>query len=365
MNNNFYCVIMAGGVGSRFWPVSRNAMPKQFLDITGIGKSFLQQTFDRFSKIIPVENILIVTSAAYKGLVMEQLPAMLEENILLEPFRRNTAPCIAYAATKIMVKNPEATMVVAPSDHYIANEDLFLDSIHTGLKFAAGKDELFTIGIKPTRPETGYGYIQCDIKNNRNIEGNLSYKVKTFTEKPNKELAKIFVDSGEFLWNSGIFIWRVQTICKALEHWLPEIYTAFKGIGEYYYTPKEQEYIDKIYEDCTSISIDYGVMEKTARAWVFQATFGWSDLGTWESLFIHARQKDDRNNLIKCEDHMVQESKNCIIVSKEKGKLVVVKGLENYMVINTDDVLMVCPRDEVKFKEVITDLPLNDLNRFQ
>lgn len=363
-NKNFYCVIMAGGVGSRFWPVSRNAMPKQFLDITGVGKSFLQQTFDRFSKLIPVSNILIVTSSSYKEIIMRQLPKMLPQNILLEPFRRNTAPCIAYAVMKIMKINPEATMVVAPSDHYIANEDLFLDTINSAMKYSSDKDELFTIGIKPTRPETGYGYIQSDIKQSRLVDGDTVYKVKTFTEKPNQELAKVFVDSGEFLWNSGIFIWNVKAISEALEEYLPEIYKAFTDVSEYLNTNKEQSFIDKVYEECTGISIDYGVMEKTTKALVFQASFGWSDLGTWESLFIHS-DKDSSDNMIKADECMIEGTKESIIVSNEKGKLIVIKGLDNYMIINTDDVLMICPRDEKQFKEVITDLPLNNKSKYQ
>ncbi len=364
MDDNFYCVIMAGGVGSRFWPVSRNSRPKQFLDILGTGRTFLQMTYDRFIKIIPAQNILVVTSSIYKNLVKKQLPDILPENILLEPHRRNTAPCITYAAWKIKVKNPNATMVVAPSDHFISNEDLFLDTIQCALKYASNREELFTIGIKPTRPETGYGYIQCNLKDSETIDGNLAYSVKTFTEKPNAELAKVFVESGEFLWNSGIFIWSVKMICKAIEHWLPEVYILFKSGEKYYNTPREQRYINKIYEDCTSISIDYGVMEKTSRAHVFQASFGWSDLGTWESLFFHC-DKDVNNNYIKVGDNMIDDTKNSIIVSEEKGKLVVVKGLDGFMVINTDDVLLVAPRDEAKFKTMITDLAVKDKSKFQ
>ena len=268
MDKNFYCVIMAGGVGSRFWPISRNALPKQFLDILGIGKSFLQLTYDRFTKIVPKENIIVVTSAAYADLVQQHLPDLPSENILAEPYRRNTAPCIAYAATKIRHQNPNATMVVAPSDHYISNDSLFIDTISAAMKYASEKDELFTLGIDPTRPETGYGYIQCNMKQSKTIDGNIAYKVKTFTEKPNEDLAKVFVESGEFLWNSGIFVWNVSAICSALEKWLPEVYSLFKDGDAYYNTPKEQDFITRIYEDCPAISIDYGVMEKTSRAWV-------------------------------------------------------------------------------------------------
>lgn len=362
-NNDLYCVIMAGGVGSRFWPVSRNARPKQFLDILGIGKSFIQLTYDRFKKIVPEENIIVVTSASYEDLVRQHLPQIRPENILAEPYRRNTAPCIAYAATRIMHMNPEATMVVAPSDHFISNESLFRDTISAALRYASTRDELFTLGIDPTRPETGYGYIQCSMKESKTVDGNIAYKVKTFTEKPNKDLAQVFVDSGEFLWNSGIFVWKASTICKAMEKWLPEIYYLFKDGCKYYGTPQEKEFITRIYEDCPAISIDYGVMEKTSRAWVFQASFGWSDLGTWESLFLHA-EKDNNNNLIKCRDTMIDSTTGSVIVSHEKDKLVVVKGISDYLIINTDDVLMICPRDDVKFKEVIADLAVNEKSKY-
>ena len=363
MNNNFYCVILAGGVGSRFWPVSRNSSPKQFLDILGIGKSFIQLTYDRFLKIVPKQNIIVVTSSIYVELVRKHLPDLPAGNILAEPYRRNTAPCIAYAATWIRNINPDATMVVAPSDHFISNDALFIDTISSAMNYASQRDELFTLGIDPTRPETGYGYIQCNMKDSTTVNGNIAYKVKTFTEKPNRELAQVFVDSGEFLWNSGIFVWNVNTICRALEKWLPEIYSLFKDGGRYYGTPEESAFINKTYEDCPAISIDYGVMEKTSRAWVFQASFGWTDLGTWESLYLHAAKNSDRN-LIKCPDSMIDTTTDSIIVSQEKDKLVVVKGLSNYLVVNTEDVLMICPRDEAKFKEVITDLAVNERSKY-
>lgn len=363
MNKNFYCVIMAGGVGSRFWPVSRNSTPKQFLDILGMGRTFLQATYDRFSKIISNENIFVVTASSYSDMVKEQLPELPEENILGEPFRRNTAPCIAYAAVKIRSKNPDAVMVVAPSDHYISNESLFLDTIRCVLEYASKNNHLITLGINPLRPETGYGYIQCNMKHSHTVNGNIAYKVKTFTEKPNRELARAFMKSGEFLWNSGIFVWNVSTICNSLEQWLPEVYSLFKEGEKYFGTPKEAAAVNHIYEECPSISIDYGVMEKTADAWVFQASFGWSDLGTWESLYFHSR-KDDRENLIECREKMIDTTRRCIVFSTEKNKLVVVKGLENYLVVNTDDVLMICPRDDSKFKEVIADLAVNDKSEF-
>ena len=361
---NKYCIIMAGGVGSRFWPVSRNSKPKQFLDFFGTGISFLQQTYNRFVKIVPPENILVVTSEQYKELVQEQLPDMLPENILLEPHRRNTAPCIAYATYKLQKKNPNATVVVAPSDHLILNEDVFLGTIDSALDYAQDRDELLTLGIKPTRPETGYGYIQVNKDKAMEVGGTNVYSVKTFTEKPNAELAKVFMDSGEFLWNSGIFVWNVKAISHELEAYLPDIANQFKDIVPHYYTPAEAEYIKGIYEGCNGISIDYGVMEKTSRSWVFETSFGWSDVGTWTALY-HLGEKDECENLMSVGDSMIDRVENSIIVSNEDDKLVVVKGLKDYMVINTDDVLLICPRNEVEFKNVITDLTVNEFNKYQ
>lgn len=361
---NTYCIIMAGGVGSRFWPVSRNAKPKQFLDFFGTGVSFLQQTYNRFAKIIPAENIIVVTSEQYGELVKEQLPQMLPENILLEPHRRNTAPCIAYATYKLQKKDPDATVVVAPSDHLIINEDIFLNTISCALEYAQEHNDLFTLGIKPNRPETGYGYIQINKDRVRQAGASQIYSVRTFTEKPDLELAKVFVSSGEFLWNSGIFVWNVNAIAQELETYLPDIANQFKDIVPYYYTSEEEAYIKSIYESCNGISIDYGVMEKTSRGWVFETSFGWSDVGTWEALY-HLGEKDEDNNLMSVGDSMIDKVQGSIIVSNEEDKLVVVKGLKDFMVINTDDVLLICPRDNVRFKNVITDLTVNEFNKYQ
>ena len=362
--SNKYCIIMAGGVGSRFWPVSRKNYPKQFLDFLGTGRSFLQSTVDRFRKIIPVENILIVSSLQYKDLIAQQLPEIPEENILLESFKRNTAPCIAYATYKLYKKDPKACVVVSPSDHFIKNEEMFLQTIQTVLTHAETTPDLFTLGIKPTRPETQYGYIQANVPTKKEIEGQTAFKVKTFTEKPNAEMAKILFESGEFLWNSGIFVWSLESIKGELEAHLPEIAASFKDLTPYYYTPEEQQKVNEVYEVVDSISIDYGVMEKTAKSWVFEATFGWSDLGTWESLYFHA-VKDLDNNLIRVPNSLLDNVKNSMIMSNEKDKLMVVKGLDNYMVISTKDVLLVCPRDEQSIKAALADLGANDLAKFQ
>lgn len=355
---------MAGGIGSRFWPISRNALPKQFLDILGVGRSFIQQTYDRMVQIVPPENILVVTSHQYGELVHEHLPQIPRENILLEPYRRNTAPCIAYAASKLYQKNPDATMVITPSDHYITNEALFVNTISAALNHAKDHDELFTLGIEPNRPETAYGYIQKEVNDFQNIGGHVAYKVKTFTEKPSAEMAKVLVDSGEFLWNSGIFIWNIKSIKREMEGCLPEVANLFSLGGKYYYTDKESAYIETIYNDCPSISIDYGVMERTSKARVFKASFGWSDLGTWESLYMHA-EKDANHNFVMCDEVMMDKMESCIIMNTEKGKLMAVKGLEDFMVVNTPDVLMICPRDPVRFKNMMTDLSIHDKQKYQ
>ncbi|MBR5249444.1 MAG: mannose-1-phosphate guanylyltransferase [Bacteroidales bacterium] len=364
MTSNKYCVIMAGGVGSRFWPISRNERPKQFLDILGTGRTFLQQTYDRFSHIVPEDHILVVTSETYRELVQKQLPQVLPENILCEPFRRNTAPCIAYATYKLWKKDPNATVVVAPSDHHITHEHLFAETIRNAMNYADGHDKLITLGIEPTRPETGYGYIQANVRNYESVGGDIFHSVKTFTEKPNRELAEVFIKSGEFLWNSGIFIWNLRTIRSELERWLPAVTDLFQRGQDLYDTPDEQRYIQQVYADCTSISIDYGVMEKTRCAWVLKAGFGWSDLGTWDSLYSHAN-KDEHRNFIHCEELMMDKISGSIVYSTEEGKLLAIKGLDNFMIINTDDVLMICPRDEVRFKNMLTDLAVYEKSKYQ
>lgn len=363
MGTNRYCIIMAGGVGSRFWPVSRNARPKQFLDILGTGRSFLQATVDRFKKIIPPENILIVSAQQYKELISEQVPEIPAENVLLESRKRNTAPCIAYATYKLYKKDPDAAVVVTPADHLILNEDLFLETVDTVLTTACQSDNLFTLGIKPTRPETQYGYIQANKASAKVVNGHTSYQVKTFTEKPDAEMAKVLYESGEFLWNSGIFIWSLKSIKRELETHLPDLAASFSEIMDFFYTPKEQEKVDEIYSGCDSISIDYGLMEKTSVCWVFEASFGWSDLGTWESLYVHYN-KDDNGNLVNAPSSMLVDVKNSIVATNEKDKLMVVKGMENFMIISTKDVLLVCPRDEKEFKALTAELTINNLSKY-
>lgn len=339
LNKNNFCVIMGGGIGSRFWPISRTTLPKQFLDFFGTGRSLLQQTFDRFNKVIPTENILVVTNEMYKDLVSQQLPQLKPDQILLEPLRRNTAPCIAWAAYHIKALNPDANIVVAPSDHLILKEEEFLNAIIRGLKFVEQSEKLLTLGIKPNRPETGYGYIQIAQEESENF-----YKVKTFTEKPQLELAKVFVESGEFYWNSGLFLWNVNSIIQAIDSLLPEIAAKLNYGKEFYGTEREKEFIDTNFPTCPSVSIDYGVMEKADNVFVSLGDFGWSDLGTWSSLYDLSPKDIDGNSTLKCES-LLYNCKNNMITLPE-GKLAVIDGLEGYLVAESENVLLICKKDD-------------------
>ncbi len=348
MKNNF-CVIMAGGIGSRFWPSSRNNKPKQFLDFFGTGRSLLQMTFDRFSKIVPTENILIVSNQLYKDLILEQLPQIKEDQVLLEPMRRNTAPCIAYAVNRIKAINMDANIVVAPSDHLIMKEDEFFNTIKTGLEYTAANDCLMTLGIKPSRPETGYGYIQIS-----DSETEIS-EVKTFTEKPDLDLAKVFVESGEFLWNSGIFLWNVKSIDNAFTKLLPDVASKFEQGKDLYNTEKENDFINEIYPSCQNISIDYGILEKANNVFVQQADFGWSDLGTWGSLYELSEKDENQNATLKCEAQYYNSNNN--IVTLPEGKLAVIEGLDDYIVTESDDVLLICRKsEEQKIRQIVNDV---------
>ena len=358
--NNLYCIIMAGGIGSRFWPLSRTSHPKQFIDILGTGKTLLQQTFGRMEKVCPAENIFIVTSTNYRDLVLEQLPLVKSEQILLEPMRRNTAPCIAYATYKIQQKNPEAIAIIAPSDHLILNEEKFVETILSAVDFADKNDALLTLGIKPSRPETGYGYIQVDSK----IKGyNGLHKVKTFTEKPNLELAKVFMDSGEFFWNSGLFVWKQTAIAKAFDEYLPEISSLFKDASTSFGTHVETKIIEKTYSECRNISIDYGIMEKAENVYVVCSEFGWSDLGTWGSLYTHIPHSREGNALLS-KNIRVYNTKHTLVSAGEE-KLVVVQGLNDYIVIDTNDVLLICRKqDEQQIKNFVNDIQLEQGERY-
>jgi mannose-1-phosphate guanylyltransferase len=362
MNNDYYCVIMAGGVGARFWPMSRTSHPKQFIDILGTGETLIQKTFSRFTKICPPENIFIVTNQIYSDLVKLQIPDIPENNIVLEPAMRNTAPCIAYTNYKIEAINPDAKIVVAPSDHLILNEDLFLKNILSALEAASENNWLVTLGIKPTRPDTGYGYIQF---NDQRVDGNHPKisKVKTFTEKPDVDLAMKFLESGDFLWNAGIFIWSLKSIKAAFEEHLDDVNDLFnEGVGKYN-TPQEQTFINDIYVACRKISIDYGIMEKASNVYVQAADFGWSDLGTWGSLY-DIREKDETLNVVSGKDVMLYDTKNCII-NMPKDKIVVLQGLDGYILVENEDALLICKKeDEQQIRHFVNDIKNNKGEKF-
>lgn len=348
---HLYCVIMCGGIGSRFWPNSRTDMPKQFHDFLGTGRSLLQMSYDRILPLVPKENIFLLTNAMYAGKIKEQLPDLEDSQILLEPARRNTAPCIAWAAYHIAAIDPEATMVVAPSDHLITREVEFLDSIAKGMEFAQSHDALLTLGISPTRPETGYGYIQVGPAA---LEG--IHHVKTFTEKPDIELAKTFLATGEFFWNSGIFIWSAASIIKALEACAPDLAAIFdRGRGEFG-TPAEREFIAANFPSCPSISIDYAVMERASNVYVETVSFGWNDLGTWGSLYDQSPKNRDGNVAQSCR-LLSYDSTGNIFAVKDPDKLIVVDGLKDYIVADAGDVLLICPKaDEQRIRQMVNDV---------
>lgn len=359
---NQYCIIMAGGVGTRFWPMSTTGHPKQFLDILGTGRTLIQQTFDRFKELCPAQNIYVVTSESYLNLVSEQLPELPKENILTEPSRRNTAPCVAYASYKIHQLNPKAITVVAPSDHLITKEDTFTKAIKSCITKSKSENCLITLGIKPSRPDTGYGYIQF-VDSPVEEKDKRMYKVKTFTEKPDLDTAKFFIETGEFLWNSGIFIWSTKSIIDAFQKHDPELASLFKEGNEFYNTPKEKEFITKAYNVCKNDSIDYSVMEKAKNVYVRSSIIGWSDLGTWGSLYGHIKH-DKGNNALVGKNIIQYGCKNCI-VHVPKDKLVVLQGLDDYIVVESDGVLMVCKKqDEQQIRNFVNDVKVQKGDKF-
>lgn len=358
-NKNTYVAIMAGGIGSRFWPLSRVTYPKQFLDILGAGKTLIQQTFERFNKLVPLENIYVVTANEYLKITRQQLPQLPEENILGEPFRKNTAPCIAYISFKLQQINEDASLIVAPADHLILNEDRFLEVCNEALDFVNHFNALLTIGVKPTYPNTGYGYIQHE-----GIEAIPSvYKVKTFTEKPNKELAKTFIASGDFLWNSGIFVWQVKRGIEGFKKHMSEMYELFYADQHALNTEKEKEILETIYPQCSNISIDFGVMEKADNVYVIPADFGWSDLGTWNSAWENM-EKDYLDNAVAGKNVIVFDTTKCIVHVPDE-KLVVLQGLDDYIVVDTNDVLLICQKEkEQEIKEYVAEVKRNKGDKY-
>lgn len=359
MNRNSYVAIMAGGIGSRFWPVSRMNYPKQFLDILNQGRTLIQSTFDRFAEYIPVENIYIVTSIQYKDLVIKQLPRLPEKNVLCEPSRKNTAPCIAYVSYKLHEMNPDSNLICAPADHLIMDDTAFRKVTLEAMEFTEKNNALVTLGIKPTAPNTGYGYIQYE---QHAVTSNI-YKVKTFTEKPDLELAKSFLNSGDFLWNAGIFVWKTSSIIHAFEKYLPEMHEVFAGAKKQLAGNNEQEIINLIYPLCTNISIDYGVLEKADNVYVIPSSFGWSDLGTWGSAYENL-EKDYHDNAVAGNNTVMFESfKN--MVHADHDKLILLQGLEDFIVVDTEDVLLICKKEkEQEIKDYVAEIKRNKGDKF-
>lgn len=342
MTNN-HLVIMAGGVGSRFWPMSSAEKPKQFLDVMGCGKTLIQLTLERFAGIVPMKNVWVVTSADYKSLVEEQLPEIPTENILLEPCRRNTAPCICYVSWKIKKRNPKANIVVTPADHLVAKVDEFQRAITETLEFTAETDNIVTLGVKPSRPDTGYGYIEADLSFSSSRKKNI-FRVDSFKEKPSLSVAEEYLRQGNYLWNAGIFIWSVSTVINAFRVYAPTISRGFENLLSVYDTAEEQAAIDRLYNDCESISVDYAIMEKAEDIFVYPVDFGWSDLGTWNSLRVQA-EKDRYGNACIGQNIRTYDTYNCIIHTTEERE-VVVQGLDGYIVAEKDGVLMICKLSE-------------------
>ena len=353
---------MAGGVGSRFWPLSRSVRPKQFIDFLGTGETLLQQTFRRFAALVPRENIIIVTSDAYEGLVHEQIPDLKDYQVIGEPARRNTAPCIAYACYKIQQLNSNANMIVAPSDHIILNENIFQDIVKSALNASAKNPWLITLGITPSFPNTGYGYIQFKETDAYPEDLRLN-KVKTFTEKPVLEMAQSFIDSGDFLWNSGIFIWSLKSILGSFKKYAFDIDQTFAKGKNLYNTDKEKEFIQGAYTTCKSISIDYAVMEKAENVFVMKSDFGWSDLGTWGSLYEH-REKNEQGNAVVGKNAMLYDCHQCV-VHLPKDKLAVIQGLQDYIIVESDNILLVCRKsDEQEIRQFVNDVKIEKGEHF-
>ncbi|WP_277110254.1 mannose-1-phosphate guanylyltransferase [Chryseobacterium taklimakanense] len=347
--SNNYCVIMAGGIGSRFWPMSTMKFPKQFQDILGTGRTMIQQTYDRVSQLIPRENIFVITNKEYVELCALQLPEIPEENIVGEPMMKNTSACNLYMANKIGQINPEAKLVVLPADHLILKEQKFITKIELAFKLVSENDYLVTLGIKPTRPDTGYGYIQYLSNDTDEV-----FKVKTFTEKPSLEIAKTFIESGDFLWNAGIFVWSCKSILSAFDKYLPEMFQQFNYCE--YNSNAEGDCIDMIYPKVAKISIDNGILEKAKNVYVIPADLGWSDLGTWTSVYQNA-EKDDSNNSLNSKNVLMYNSKGNILRLKNKNKAAVIDGLKNYIIVDTDKALLICPRDNDQLiKDYVLDL---------
>lgn len=362
MTDHRYCVILAGGIGTRFWPVSREYKPKQFLKVWNQEKSFIRYTFERMARSIPVENILVATLDKYKELVQEHLPELPEENIILEPYGRNTAPTIAYTAQILMDKDPDAVMVAVPSDHDISDNAMFDKNIVRALEYASEHDILLTMGIVPSRPDTNFGYVQVAGGSDAWSLGD-PVKAKTFTEKPDAELARVFFDSGEFLWNSGIFFWKAKVVLAEMRKCCPELMNLWQDWST---ATDKEALVERAYSDSIRISIDYALMEKSDNVWVFPAKFIWSDIGSWSTLYEASANPDDNNNAISLEGRsIINNVSGSVIYGAESNKLTVIQDLKDFMVIDSDKVLLVCPRDDNKMQEILSQLALPEYSDFK
>ena len=357
-------MIMAGGHLNRFWPISREDMPGHFMDISGNGKSLVRMAYDRCTGVVPQENILIITLSKFKDIVLQQIPELPESNLLLEPYARRTGPCVAYSTYSLLKRDPEAVMAVTPADLIIRDEPLFKETLANALDYASGSPVLLALGIKPGRPDTEYGYIQA-VGGKEACMKNQPVKVKTFTEKPDREIAEVFFKSGEFFWNSGIFLWQASVIREEMEKYIPHITHLFNGWEGALGTSAEQDFIEKAYTDCEKISIDYGVMEKTDRAWVYPVHFGWSDIDSWEALYSNMTTQDASGNLSNSRRKILQNDNRNIIMTSNKNKLVAIRGLEDCIVVDTDDVLLICPRDDKQYKELVTGTGMPGFDKYR
>lgn len=362
--NNSYCVIMAGGYGQRLWPVSRSNRPKQFLDLAYIGKSLIRHTYERFQDFIPAQNIIVVTSTKFADMVREQIPELPAENLLLEPYTRNTAPCIAYATYTILRRNPNANIIFSPSDNYISDPDVFRKLSARALEFVEGADVLITLGIVPNRPDTNYGYIQV-AGGKGNITIGSPVKVKTFTEKPDLALAKVFVDSGEFLWNSGMFVSHAAGLKDEMETYNPEVTALFKGWEKFIGTPQEKPFIERVYTDCPWTSFDYGLLERTDNAWIMPCDFNWIDIGNWASVYDYAPGKDSDGNVVFGNQKLLQDCGGTLAFSTNRSKLLAVKGLDDYIVVDTDDALLICPKGDSEVKGILSALAMPEYEKYR
>ena len=364
MNEHQYCVIMAGGKGARFWPISRKMMPKQFLTFSPKGKTFLRMTYERFLGIVPRENIIVVSVTRYRDEVKRQIPELSDENLLLEPHSRNTAPCIAFATAEILRRDPQGVFVVTPSDLLIFDQDAFREAIEKSFAYASENESLIALGVVPSRPDTNFGYIQA-VGGTAAVKSGKIAGIKAFTEKPDAELAEVFVKSGEFLWNAGIFIWQAKVIKEEMEKYCPEIIGNYDGWDKVRGTAEEADFLESRYSACKRDSIDYTVMERTDRACVCPVKFTWDDIGNWDTLYKYIEEKDEDGNAISVDSTLLRDTSDCIIYSNGKRKLVAVSGLEHYAVIDTGDVLMICPRDDKHLKEITSNIGLPDYEEFR